>query len=513
MNFVKFFAVSLCLSLGSTTTLAAFPTECGKALPSGQAVVINGKDANALEFPWHAGLYIKVSQEWTQICGGSLIHQKLVLTAAHCLYEEAKYGRTINAENFKVSFGSPFRDWSRITQYVQRKNVSRTFPHPHYRGLRRNHVDDIALVELSQPVTFTDNVRPVCVDRDGSLLRDGSEGKVVGWGQSALNSETPSPVLQSADMPFIPFDRCLDAVHPDFAQFLSPEKFCAGQINGSAVAPGDSGGGLAFPFDGRWWLSGIVSVGPRNRLSYSAFTRVASHRDWIDSVVKMIEETQELSSLTECREFSNQVYGNSKKSFCGIQRKPKVAGLAGPREFPHMALVGFGNASDIQWTCGGSLISPTFVLSLALCLMHNGDRVEWVLLGDLIRSIESDEAQPQRIAVDEVFMHPMYKPPVQYHNIGLIRLKRPAQLNEFVHPACLHTERSVRESTVIVSGWGSSEFGDAELADHMKRIEMDVVSNEVCEAKYNGLSALSKTRLPEGLRDDLLALEKLACIK
>ncbi|XP_034240625.1 kallikrein-11-like [Thrips palmi] len=257
-------------------------SDCGFASASGQAFIIKGENASVSEFPWHAGLYL----DSVQVCGGSLVLPRVVLTAAHCLF---KSGKQFDPSDLKVSVGSPFRDLSQTTTGSQQRNVSRLIPHPRFRGFGRNFADDIGLVVLQSPIVFNAYVVPICVDWGGSAVPRPSEnsvGKVVGWGRTEDTS--PSPVLQSAQLPFIPFEKCAEAVPPTFLPFLTHDKFCAGNVGGSSVAPGDSGGGLAFPHDGRWFLMGVVSVGIPGQLTYSAFTDVHLYSSWLNETLKTI---------------------------------------------------------------------------------------------------------------------------------------------------------------------------------------------------------------------------------
>lgn len=66
------------------------------------------------------------------------------------------------------------------------RNVSRTILHPDY---DRSFHDDIALLQLSSNVTFTDYVRPVCLAASGSRF-DGTEGWVTGFGRTSTHSRT-----------------------------------------------------------------------------------------------------------------------------------------------------------------------------------------------------------------------------------------------------------------------------------------------------------------------------------
>ena len=90
-------------------------------------------------------------------------------------------------------------------------------------------------------------------------------------------------------MPFVDFNECYDHVPEDFRPFLTTDKFCAGYKNGSSVCQGDSGGGLVFKYEKRYYLRGIVSVGPQledscNSFEYGAYTKVSKFLDYISKI-------------------------------------------------------------------------------------------------------------------------------------------------------------------------------------------------------------------------------------
>ncbi len=66
---------------------------------------MNGVPSNRSLIPWHAALFIQTGNDnWTYLCGGSLIRNQVVLTAAHCLTLDQ--GRVSEVERFRVILGA-----------------------------------------------------------------------------------------------------------------------------------------------------------------------------------------------------------------------------------------------------------------------------------------------------------------------------------------------------------------------------------------------------------------------
>ncbi|XP_018562100.2 melanization protease 1-like isoform X2 [Anoplophora glabripennis] len=167
------------------------------------------------------------------------------------------------------------------------------------------------------------------------------------------------------------------------------------------------------------------------------------------------------------------------------------------REFPHMALIGRvkKNNSFVQWFCGGSLISHSFVLTAAHCLIS--DKLV-VRLGELDTSTEMDDANPQDIGIKKLFPHPEFNTSTHYHDIGLIELEKQVTLSGYVAIACLDNHKEVDEQHMLkITGWGQTELAGRHNS-YLLKGNVYVKPHIVCKESYKKTS-----KLPIGIRDDI----------
>uniref|UniRef100_A0A8C7GSJ6 Peptidase S1 domain-containing protein n=1 Tax=Oncorhynchus kisutch TaxID=8019 RepID=A0A8C7GSJ6_ONCKI len=164
------------------------------------------------------------------------------------------------------------------------RGVTQIMSHPNY--TRSTNDNDMCLLKLSSPVTFTNYIRPVCLAAPGSSFHAGTTSWVTGWGTIRSGVSLPSPkTLQEVEVPVVGNRLC------NFnygVGTITDNMICAGlAAGGKDSCQGDSGGPMVTNQGTRWIQSGVVSFGKGCALAKfpGVYTRVSQYQTWINSQI------------------------------------------------------------------------------------------------------------------------------------------------------------------------------------------------------------------------------------
>uniref|UniRef100_A0A3B3YCH7 Coagulation factor IX n=1 Tax=Poecilia mexicana TaxID=48701 RepID=A0A3B3YCH7_9TELE len=232
--------------------------------------IVGGRSVAPGEIPWQVGLIAKPSGRL--FCGGSILSERWVITAAHCLREAAgSFSVRVGEHNTEITEGRE-KDYEVLEEQ----------PHPRYNATLDIYNHDIALLYLKETISFSATVRPICIGPMAfieDLVKQPSPATVSGWGRTRFMGIT-SNILQKVEVPLVDQTECKKSSN----ERITPVMFCAGFYDVAKDAcQGDSGGPHAKSYRDTWFLTGIVSWGEEcaKEGKYGVYTRVSVYYSWI----------------------------------------------------------------------------------------------------------------------------------------------------------------------------------------------------------------------------------------
>ncbi|XP_055388952.1 collagenase-like [Condylostylus longicornis] len=239
--------------------------------------LILGHEAEQNQFPWQVSITNYKKNGQINICGGTLISNQWILTAATCLGNES--------EKILIGLGSNELKSPAIIRTATNTIIHKDFNPKDVRLPKHN----LAILKMNDTVNFTDWIEPILLPGEDQmgLSFEGVKARNSGWGTKVIEipndkktSSSTTDSLNWHELTVISNQDCLSS-YTD----VTNEALCTRVITGGNVCLSDIGGPLVILDPEGWKLVGIASYTLDCDSSYPAvFSRITSYLYWISEV-------------------------------------------------------------------------------------------------------------------------------------------------------------------------------------------------------------------------------------
>ncbi|KAI9575744.1 hypothetical protein GQX74_015486 [Glossina fuscipes] len=401
--------------------------------------IVNGKETTIESRPYQVSL--QQVGNGRRFCGGSIISENIVVTAAHCL-------QGVKPSELQVRLGSTYYNEGGLLVGVKALKYHEKFD-------PKLVIYDIAIAKLDKSIKESSTVRYIELTK--KVPKTGTSAVVSGWGTKCFMACDLSPVLMEVEVTFLERKDCASPTYL-YGEKIKETMVC-GYAKEKDSCQGDSGG----PFVAEGKLVGVVSWGQGCALDGypGVYADVAALRDWLVLVVLALRSVLGEASNWEWQ--SRIVNGEP----------------AAIEDYPYQ--VSLQNVKNDHF-CGGSILSEDIVLTAAHCLEGRKPEDVKVRLGSTMYASGGVLVDVESFKSHEKFNFEE----TRVNDVAIIKLAQPVKQSSTIRYIKLADKKPVTGHPAIVSGWGSNCFLVCALSPNLMSIEVEFVDTKDCASTSYG---------------------------
>ncbi|XP_047526033.1 chymotrypsin-2-like [Pieris napi] len=240
----------------------------------GDSRIIGGQNASPGMAKYQVSIRAHSGKKEWHTCGGSIINQQYVLTAAHCIVKKRTNELSIVVGSHQIKTGG------------QRYKIKKLVPHEQFS--KATWKNDVGVVQVEGNIKFNDNVQPIELFKQDIYV--GTKCLLTGWGKVDLKKNIYPNDLQMLYFKTVSNYGCSkklylrESVRPGLP--LNIGQLCAKHPSHKGVCHGDGGGPLVLERGNKYIQIGVVSWGVSCAEDFpDVFASVPGNYNWIQSKI------------------------------------------------------------------------------------------------------------------------------------------------------------------------------------------------------------------------------------